>query len=205
MFQDTQTGVKYKRCTKCGVFKPITEFYSSSNQSADGLLNSCKLCHREAVNRGREARRRPKSNETVIKHFESHGIPIRSASGIGWDLIAWGCIPIEAKGAHPDRDSLFSFGFTSSQFAKITNNEKHNGFIVFVAYDNKQERIFIVPFDDRWLIDKCRENSSHIKFCLDSVRGQSSRYVMQFENRWDLIEEARLKESQKLKEIKTGF
>jgi 5-methylcytosine-specific restriction endonuclease McrA len=41
-------GIKYKRCSTCKEFVPITEF-SSRAASADGLAYSCKACERKTA------------------------------------------------------------------------------------------------------------------------------------------------------------
>lgn len=40
--------VTYKVCFKCGLLKPIYDFYTHPNM-ADGHLNKCKLCSRKDV------------------------------------------------------------------------------------------------------------------------------------------------------------
>ena len=35
-----------KKCTKCGIEKPLSEFYKSSKSKKDGLVSSCKQCRK---------------------------------------------------------------------------------------------------------------------------------------------------------------
>jgi hypothetical protein len=43
-----------KTCSRCGVTKPVTEFYAHP-KTADGLLGKCKPCHRADVIANRNA------------------------------------------------------------------------------------------------------------------------------------------------------
>lgn len=45
-----------KRCTQCGVIKPLAEFYKSAN-GKDGRMATCKQCKREYAKRYREVNR----------------------------------------------------------------------------------------------------------------------------------------------------
>lgn len=64
-------GVKHKRCSTCGEYKPMTEF-SSRNVSPDGLAYSCKTCERATAAKSytkkknkRKAKQRYEDNKEV--------------------------------------------------------------------------------------------------------------------------------------------
>src|ERR1019366_3415398 len=55
--------VTLKNCQKCGIAKPVTEFYSRNRGSSDGLCSYCKDCDSKL---GETRREKNKARETVI-------------------------------------------------------------------------------------------------------------------------------------------
>ena len=54
-----------KSCTKCGTFKPYTEFHKLV-KSSDGHMNRCRPCRNEEA---REYRKTPEYHENIIKYI----------------------------------------------------------------------------------------------------------------------------------------
>ena len=64
-----------KKCTKCGIEKPLTEFHKNKNRK-DGLKFHCKQCCRKYQNENKQQQReRMKNwrsqNKERIKEYES--------------------------------------------------------------------------------------------------------------------------------------
>ncbi len=67
-----ETGLK--RCTRCGEFKPISEFYKTKRGSKDGYFAFCKTCNTKQVGlyfkRKREEEAQYKAERAKRKEFE---------------------------------------------------------------------------------------------------------------------------------------
>jgi len=57
-----------KKCSKCGIYKPITEFHKNSNRIS-GLVSSCKECYSEFYEENSEIIKE-RTNRYRLSHFE---------------------------------------------------------------------------------------------------------------------------------------
>lgn len=56
--QPEYVPLEMKRCTKCGIVKPITEFYKDKNNSGKTVRKArCKTCYDEATMEAYERRK----------------------------------------------------------------------------------------------------------------------------------------------------
>ena len=64
-----------KKCTKCGVEKPVTiDFFPKRDSSKDGFRNECKLCKKEYIRNYYENNREHiiKKMSITLKLIEKH-------------------------------------------------------------------------------------------------------------------------------------
>lgn len=145
-------GAEMKWCRKCDTEKPLSEFFNRK-EANDGKDPWCKDCRRENNKYYTQRKSKmPKSTSDVMEALKGRGIPVLTGymAGLsGWDLCAYGYIPIEAKsseckitGFHGQEQ--YSFGFTKSQIEKYNTPEVLGSFIIFIAYSS-QPRYFVVP------------------------------------------------------------
>jgi hypothetical protein len=103
------------------------------------------------------------------------------------DLLAWACVPIEAK-AVIKTGNRFNWTFRPGQLAKLT------GLLMFIAICEPTNRIFIIPVEVLRVARKTRAPRVG-GFCLslDSEHRNSHWHKFQkYEGRIDLIEVARI-------------
>jgi len=190
-----------KECRHCGLPKDESEFYKSKNTS-DGLHSWCKACHRESM---REARFRvgtttEASTLLVLNELTRRGIPASPGYGLGMpgvDLVAWGCVPIEAKTSQPigNREGQYVWHFNESQREKW-----FSGLIVFAGRcGDDSARFFVVPADDirlREHIIRDDRESLFVNLTDGPFNKNANRELYEwfkaYEDRWDLVEEYRL-------------
>lgn len=182
-----------KRCTKCKEQKPEMEFYRSKVTS-DGLHSWCVACCKaksKATQHSDISTPRAKSTAFARAYLEKRHIPCCIGRAMGYkfvDLMAWACIPVEAKMAGESDSNKFTWTFTRGQFHKLT------GLLLLVADYGNSQRVFIVPVDrvrDSRKTGNARLNSLCVT--LDSEHPNSQwNLIKDFEDRIDLIERARL-------------
>lgn len=189
-----------KHCTSCDQTKPDAEFYSNRARK-DGLSVYCRPCHRAATQRSKKGKRiilfreelHP-GTELGKKYLALHGIPSLPGMAAGMpfvDLVAWGCVPIEVKTAHPVAGSRYSWGFTDRQLEREFLGEV----VMLIAIDGEDNhRVFVVPGSDRRLRKSIQ--TGRVTVALDSYDKRSYwPWLEKFEDRYTIIEEMRLRES----------
>lgn len=62
-----------KKCSKCGIVKPITEFYRHP-QMADGLRSYCKSCHIIDTEKWRKCNPEKRKEYTSRSRYKHHGV-----------------------------------------------------------------------------------------------------------------------------------
>ena len=197
-----------KQCTDCakeGIgSKKNSEFYATKRRTRDGLDNYCiKHRNKRSKNSHRNGQIPPESTRYVMKLLKAKGMPVYPASSIGLnyvDLVVFGCVPIEAKKAIRDKNGTYLFYFTYRQKLHLLHELK-NGFLIIYLNDDP-DRVFVIPADDKWIDNKFKNNASGIAFVIDSSHGnaKSWRHISQYENAFYLIEEARIKISNEMRE-----
>ncbi len=105
------------------------------------------------------------------------------------DLMAWACVPIEAKLARESAPNKFIWTFTQGQLSKL------DGLIICVADYKNRRRIFIIPAGQvKYSSKQKAERRGSLCVTIDSfdLRSQWPVY-MKYEDRFDLIELERQK------------
>lgn len=195
---DEESGIEYKKCIRCDLIKPINKYYKNYNQSADGLSSYCMDCSKEMSKIYKsQGSKKPRSTQLAKEQLESRGIPTHYGSGVGmpWvDLVAWGCVPIEAKASLKHQDRNFIFRFTPKQKKELLN-KIFDGVLMLLCKGKERTRVFIIPANDKWLAKKMLQNAGNISVTLDSSHSNNKnwRYLRKFENAYYLIEQSRIK------------
>lgn len=175
----------------------ISDFYDHQGK-VDGKNSWCKDCVKELSKQKHEP---PKSTTLGFQLLNSMGIPAHPGSSIGKsfiDIVAWGCIPIEAKYSQEHDSGSYLFGFSQRQ--KKCIDELAHGFILLFAESNIT-RVFLIPGGEAWVKNHFKRHRA-ISFKTETNRRNAHtwQYIQQWENRFDLLEIARKKYSQRLLE-----
>lgn len=197
------------KCPKCQKTKPNSDFYVYEHSTS----SYCKECMRLYSNGRREKKKEPRSTRDVRKLLNQQGIPCTTGRAIGhkWmDLAAWGCIPIEAKGAEIQPSvygcEKLQWAFTAKQ---VDRGFPPHGLFVFIAYRNEfVDRVFIVPMGETWVYKHDKPSSKRrwgktkrsLTITVGSNHGNASLWskIQPFEDAYYLVESARIKYSQGL-------
>lgn len=186
-----------KTCTHCHKEKTEEEFYASKN-SASGLQAWCIDCvkqlSRAQGKKGSESFRYPVAESTALVRtiLAEHGIPSCAGTAMGQnkvDLMAWACVPIEAKLARESGANQFVWKFTPGQLDKL------EGLVIFVADYGKQQRYFVMPVSAIKEFPKHQaERIAGFSLTIGSEHGNSQwQSFKDYEDRFDLIEVERQK------------
>ena len=182
-----------KPCTKCKAEKSESEFYQARHTS-DGLHSWCKECVKQLSKNtdGNSSFRRPraKSSDIAKTHLRANGIPVCTGTSMGVpyvDLMAWACVPIEAKMAKQSHPNRFTWTFTPGQFRKL------EGFIIFIADFDDYKRILVIPAGHEMFDDKKTDGGSKSFSVTFESKDLRSRWddVAQYEDAYWQIENAR--------------
>jgi hypothetical protein len=147
--------------------------------------------------RNKAGRKHARSTAKVLRLLWEHGIPAfadRRICGLYIDIVAWGCVPVEAKLSSQFGDSKFIWTFSPNQLQEL------EGFIVLIAYyQRKKHRALVVPTE---AIDPAKlegdNGSRSICLTLDSFHHLSHwPDFEQYEDAFELITEALPRYAQK--------
>lgn len=194
-----------KMCTACRVVKPLRAYHRN------GKDNYCKDC-RARINNANYLKRKasgiPKhipgelSTQAGLAILWQQGIPscFGSAMGHTWvDLLAWGCVPIEAK---------LSNGYVEGNINKhkwgFTEGERGRGFkgaFLFIARTPERDRVFVIPCDSPFLQTGGKPNRTALSvvFGADHFNAYVEPLLLEWEDRYDVIESLRKEYSRAMK------
>lgn len=182
----------HRTCKKCNTTKLLSEF-GIRRANPDNIDHICKACRRDNSRRygSQWQQQEPWSTKEARKLLLIHHIPCVTGKAAGLpkiDLMAWACIPIEAKASSPrytTKSGLcgFDFSFTRSQSSKGVPGL----IILFTCYDNDRYRWFVIPGNSDRIVDR-----GHIHVTLDSPNSDMWKWLKEYENRLELIEHMRL-------------
>ena len=175
-----------KTCRVCGQVKKKSEFYKAKG-SADGRDSRCKVCFRVYERARDKGKAKPALSTRLCQAIlAERGIPASTSKPkeLAWvDLIAWGCIPIEAKLSRENgRDNSFTFMLTPDQKERGFGFDW--GFVVMMACYPEKIRTFIIPVQEI--------ARSSVSVTIGSQHANSRwPWFRVYENRFDFIENAR--------------
>src|SRR5262245_57245350 len=110
-------SVPQKVCQKCGVVKPLTDFYRHPS-TKDGHLNTCKPCKNIQQKQYPPVPKEISGNpgeQFAVDRMKSLGIFAMTGKMSRWahqDVIIWGCVRAECKKAIL-HDGTYMFKFDS--------------------------------------------------------------------------------------------
>lgn len=115
-----------KVCRKCGVTKPINDFYA--NRTEHGFNHQCKECaksyqKKQPIRKQRDEHSGRPYEQLAIDALRSNGIFATSGKSSIYafgDIVAWGCIRIEVKYSTLHGQS-YTFSFQNK--TKLTENQ----------------------------------------------------------------------------------
>jgi hypothetical protein len=184
-----------KKCTKCGVEKEAHEYYACK-YTRDKLQSWCKACTKNKKPPSAEAG----STAIARRLLERQGIPCCIGRSVGQsyvDLMAWACVPIEAKASKKTKQGNYHWTFTIRQKEKALE-----GFVVLIALDNSSERVFVVPCESEFMRRYYHKKGKQfaITAAIESTHHNATiwQYLKQYEDAYYHIEEARQRYSKEL-------
>jgi ribosomal protein S27AE len=134
-----------KRCFKCGVKKPRTEFYAHP-EMADGLLGKCKACTRDDVNANRAAKR----EQYAAYERQRFKTPTRKEQVKAAQRRRRAQNPVKAKAWYAVTHAIRK-GTLVRQPCELCGNPKSQ------AHHDDYSR----PLDVRWLCFRCHREKAH--------------------------------------------
>lgn len=184
-----------KRCTKCKEYKEESDFYKSQVNKS-GLHAWCKACLKKNSQRqgSHQSWKTPTaaSTEVVRQLLLDNGIPSCPGTAMNRnkvDLMAWACVPIEAKIARQSKPNQFIWTFTRGQLGKL------DGLIICIADYGDRKRVLVIPIDRiRYSVNEKTVRQGSLAVTIESFDPRSQwPALMEYEDRYDLIEIERLK------------
>ena len=179
-----------KTCTKCKVEKADNDYYRSK-VTKSGFVSWCKSCVKELSAKRRDGTpHQARSTALALKMLWQHDIPAyagRKMCGPYIDIVAWGCVPVEAKLSSQFGNKQFIWTFSPNQLQHL------EGFIMLIAHLHASDyRVLVVPtssIDPAKIIDD--NGSRSICVTLDSYHHLSHwPKLCEYEDRFDLINTA---------------
>lgn len=144
----TTSSITHKVCKRCGIEKPLTEFYTHSQGRFH--LGECKACRKTHPQKphNRHAATVP-SEINLIAKLRGMGIPAIPGKLLGQkyaDVIAWGCVLLEAKASppHGSQDNpQFIFKFTYKQSEEGIRGD----LVVLICNHSDYDTYYVLPAD----------------------------------------------------------
>lgn len=189
-------------CRRCQTEKDANAF------SPKETNHWCRVCRRE-INRANYDRRvatgynsrhpSEMSTRLVADTLRAKNIPTVSGNAGDMpyvDLLAWACVPIEAKYSKPQYDGESLKPKFMWSFSPAERRRGFKGLMIFVAQvDDATARYFVIPADHPDLIGPegfpSRTAVTVTLNAMDDKRAWVEKTIVQYEDRFDLIEKAR--------------
>lgn len=187
-------------CEKCKQWKPRSEFYTRSGLP-HLILNDCKECRKKAWKPSpvpRTVAANPTEN-LVIERMKWYGIPALPGKALSvhfTDVLAWGCIPVEAKSSTLRDNGKFKFGFSPKQHKERVLGDV----IVLVCQYSDRNTFHVLPSNHPCFFLASGKHKTGLEFLPGQMevikhhkRNVMTQGVMdEFEDAWHLIEARRL-------------
>ena len=201
MNKSTSEFPETKFCNKCGVKKPITEFYSRSGFPGRHL-STCKECHKVYMRDHQPGKTvRLDTEQMVVDECLWRGVYAELGRETRWnqvDVVAWGCVRLEVKYSSLRRNGCFTFSIGAK---KGLQSERADLMVLICGWSeaihtyhlfNSSEAIFY-RYENGERADK---NKTDFRVIGKPYKGRlrlTPEIMEAHQNRWDLIEQARAK------------
>jgi hypothetical protein len=191
-----------KVCKDCQQEKSVSEFYE--RVEGGWLTAYCKVCHRIRSKRQQRGDRKiavVQSEGDVITQLLKQGIPALPGKALQqqWaDVIAWGCVLLEVKSSLL-HDRQFAFAFTPKQ----RSTRLRGDLVVLVCRYEDKNTYHVFPSNHNMFYSTKGKLKTAVSWTPDRSNAGghivvTDEMMADAENRWDLIEDYRLKISTRL-------
>ena len=155
-----------KKCTKCGVEKPLSEFNKNKSKK-DGFQSSCKICHR-LQSKDHYSLNKPKRWEYAKNYYKSNIEKIKCQDKQRW----------LRKKYNMDETDFLRIKKQQNGKCAICFSELKNGFLVHIDHDHKTGIVRGVLC--RWCntgLGHFRDSEENLKSALKYLKKYSGKSV----------------------------
>jgi hypothetical protein len=189
-----------QQCKQCQETKAIDEFYTYSSNGKP--MKVCKSCHKQRSTKTKPGQGH-EHERILVERLHQQGIFATLGFGKGFnfaDVVAWGCVRVEAKLGEKQKNGSYLFRFTGKQ---IKQRVVADIIILIFPYSNgwsyhlfdANDPIFFLADGKRKTGVSYLANAHHRKMRANTV---FPFHMGAAKDNWQIIEEYRLRTVQRL-------